>query len=1040
MKLSRKSFLKILRSKFCFFCLSHALILTIIFLGVSTFYAERLPIKTYTVADGLLRDFVYRIKQDSRGFLWFCTAEGISRFDGAGMTSFTAADGLPDSAVADFLETKNGVIYFATNKGLVRLNPDGMRGAAENPLFTVFLPNNKRAEKIQILYEDRNNQVWVGTSDGLYKLIEADGRVAFESVLLGAPLPGVGGAIQEPDPNSVSVSTILETKNGVLWIGTTGSGLFRLSPSGGVRRFTAPDGLGDNKITDLLEDRNGHLWVSKRSDVSGGVCRLDAAEESSEQPVRKCYSVKDGLGSNWIRDMFETSDGGLWLATIPGLCRFQPEGDMPVCKIYSAKNDLCNDAFALAEDKDGNLWTGSSCGAKKIARYGFTTYNAADGLDSNHITSIFENSTGELFAATYPASERVISRFDGEKFSAVKPRLPASVDYHGWGWQQTVWQDTRGAWWIPTGYGVFRSPDRTSFEKLANTTLKKQDLGMEDPEIFRLFEDSRGDIWIITTSRANKLLRWERAKNVWHDYTRQAGFSEYRVGSALVEDNHGNVWIGATSDHGDSALIRYRPDGEFRVLTEAEGAPSGWIRDLFLDSRGRLWIASTGDGAWRLDETNSDSFKFIKYTPENGLTSMATACVTEDEFGRIYIGTWRGIDRLNPDTGQIENYTTADGLPASFVETAYRDRKNNLWFAGENGLARFIPEPPRTRTPPNIFITGLRVEGLPQRVSILGETSIPELDLKSDQRQITVDFIGLGASLGEKLRYEYRLNDGNWTPTTGRTVNFANLASGSYRFEVRAQTDDQFFSQPAVFSFKIAVPIWRQWWFIALMIAFTALSVYLIYRYRLTQLLEMERTRTRIATDLHDDIGTNLSKISLLSEVVNLQLADQNAESSRWLNSIAEISRESVSSMSDIVWAINPKRDSVLELVRRMRLHAEESFLEKGVRVKFNAPEDGAAIKLSMDVRRELYLIFKEAVSNAARHSDCKNIEINFQLERGAIFLNITDNGKGFDASARADGNGLENMRSRAAKNGGNCSIESEAGRGTIVKIRFPQN
>ena len=485
-------------------------VLPVLFFAFST-SAERLPVKTYTVADGLLRDFVYRIKQDSRGFLWFCTAEGVSRFDGAGMTNFTAADGLPDRAVADFLETKSGVIYFATNKGLARLNPDGMRGSAENPLFTVFLPTNKRAEKIKTLYEDRNNQVWVGTSDGLYKLIETDGRVALESVLLGEPLPGFGGAINEPDPNAVSVSAILETKNGVLWVGTFGSGLFRLSPNGEARRFAMSDGLGDNKITDLLEDRNGHLWVSKRSDVTGGVCRLDAAEASSEQPVRKCYSVKDGLGSNWIRDMFETSDGGLWLATIPGLCRFQPEGDAPVCKTYSAKNDLCDDAFTLAEDKDGNLWTGSSCGAKRIARYGFTIYNAADGLDSDHITSIFENSTGELFASTFPGSERVVSRFDGEKFSAIRPRVSAPENYHGWGWQQIVLQDSRGAWWIPTGYGVFRSPDDTSFENLAGAPLEKQDLGA-DLEVFRLFEDSRGDVWILTTSQADKLLRWDGLK------------------------------------------------------------------------------------------------------------------------------------------------------------------------------------------------------------------------------------------------------------------------------------------------------------------------------------------------------------------------------------------------------------------------------------------------------------------------------------------------------------------------------------------------
>lgn len=277
---------------------------------VSTSLAERLPIKTYTVADGLLRDFVYRIKQDSRGFLWFSTPEGISRFDGYAFTNFTTNDGLPHRSVLDFLETSGGTIYIATDKGLARLNPQGARSSAENPLFTVLLPDNRSAEKIQTLYEDRNNQVWVGTSDGLYKLIETGGRIEFENVPLGVPLEGTGGAINMPGPNTLPISAILETAGGALWIGTFGGGLFRLSADGNVRRYTDDDALPDNKITDLLEDRNGRIWMSLRSYLKGGVCLLDAAD--AEKPVKKCYTTKDGLGSNWIRGMLEASDGGLW--------------------------------------------------------------------------------------------------------------------------------------------------------------------------------------------------------------------------------------------------------------------------------------------------------------------------------------------------------------------------------------------------------------------------------------------------------------------------------------------------------------------------------------------------------------------------------------------------------------------------------------------------------------------------------------------------------------------------------------------------------
>jgi signal transduction histidine kinase/ligand-binding sensor domain-containing protein len=982
--------------------------------------AELLPIKTYTVADGLLRDGVDKIKRDSRGFLWFCTAEGISRFDGVGITNFTVADGLPNRFAEDFLETESGTIYIATDKGLARLNPHGIRASTENPLFTVFTPENPKAQKILTLYEDSDRQVWVGTADGLYKLIETGGQVSFELVPLGEPLGGV-----DADSNTLFINTILKDRYGTLWIGTWGSGLFRLSRDGKVRRLTISDGLGDNQITDLLEDRENRLWASMRVGQISGLCLLDT--EANENPVKKCYSTKDGLPSNWIPDMLETSDGKFWLATALGLCEWQGENSASVCKTYTAKNGLCYNANSLVEDKDGNLWVGSSCGAQKITRYGFTTYGETDGLGSHIINSIFENSTGELFVSIN-GDRRDVSRFDGDKFSLVKPLLP-KISYYGWGWQQTVWQDSKGAWWIPIGGGVVRSPDNTSFENLATAALEIVKTGAKFAEVFRLFEDSRGDIWI--SVGGSELLRWERARNIWHNYTPQVGFSKYRIGSAFVEDRSGNVWIGASSDHGESALIRYR-NGEFRVMSEAEGAPSGWIRDLFLDSRGRLWIASTNSGVWRLDDTDSDNFEFVKYTPANGLTSISTASVTEDEFGRIYIGSWHGVDRLNPDTGQVENFTTADGLPASFVESSYRDRHNNLWFATYEGVTRYVPEPPRVRQPPTILITGLRVEGEPRSVSVLGETTIPQLDLSSAQRQISLDFLGLGASLGEKLKYEYRFGDADWTATTERTINFANLAAGEYQFEVRAQTADRIYSQPATVSFRIAAPVWQRWWFIVLAAVLVSLAIYFIYRNRLKRLLEMERMRTRIATDLHDDIGANLTRISLLSEVAKQKSANGNGI---LLTSIADIARESVASMNDIVWAIAPEHDSLLDLTRRMRQHAEEIFALRDIDLEFHAPVADADLKLSVGVRRDVLLIFKEAVNNAARHSDCSRVEINFRVEDAKLLLQIKDNGKGFAADSEVDGQGLRSMSRRAKALGGNLTIESS--NGTLIKFEL---
>jgi signal transduction histidine kinase/streptogramin lyase len=754
--------------------------------------------------------------------------------------------------------------------------------------------------------------------------------------------------------------------------------------------------------------------------------------------------MKDGLPANWISDLYQASDGKFWVGTIRGLCLWQERGEAggSVCKTYTAKNDICDwEVWSLTEDKDGNLWTGSRCGAKRLARYGFTTFDEADGLGSNFAKSIFENQAGELFTSApvgdYGQSIYKISRFETDKFSLINPRLPLPKQTAklGWGWNHTAWQDGGGAWWIPTGEGLFRSLPATSFENLARTELQKIETSARAKEIFRLFEDSRGDVWIATFGEPLELLRWERATQTWHNHTEQVGFrAGSRVGTAFVEDRSGNLWIGTGDEKG--SLIRYR-DESFTVFTQADGAPPGWSTDLFTDSAGRIWLTTETTGAWRLDDTNADGLQFVKYTTAEGLSSNEANCITEDRFGRIYIGTGRGLDRLNPATGQIENFTTDDGLPASHVEVAYSDRTGALWFSTTNGLARFTPEPERTRKEPTVLITGLRVAGVAQRISVLGETKAPHLDLNSSQKQISVDFIGIGATLGEKLKYEYRLGNSDWMPTSQRTVHFANLSSGEYQFEVRAVTADRFYSHtPAAVSFKIAAPFWQHPLFIISLLAVTTAAIYFFFRYRLQRLLEMERIRTRIATDLHDDIGANLTRISLLSEVAKQKSENGNGN---LLSSIADIARESVSSMNDIVWAIAPEHDSLSDLTIRMRLHAEEVFAYREVDLDFRAPAPDADLKLSVGARRDLLLIFKEAVSNTARHSDCSKVEIDFAVENSIVRLRIADNGKGFEvenSNADGGGQGLRSMTRRARALGGKLQINSQ--NGTTVEFELP--
>ena len=255
-----------------------------------------------------------------------------------------------------------------------------------------------------------------------------------------------------------------------------------------------------------------------------------------------------------------------------------------------------------------------------------------------------------------------------------------------------------------------------------------------------------------------------------------------------------------------------------------------------------------------------------------------------------------------------------------------------------------------------MLISGVSISGVPQLVSALGEREMALSDLAHGQNQLQIDFIGLGFSSGDALQYQYRLHaaDADWSALSPqRTVTYANLAPGRYTFVVRAVNSDGIVSiNPASIRFAILPPIWQRAWFLMLAALVSGVMAYALYRYRVARLLDMANLRTRIATDLHDDIGANLTRIALLSEVATRRrvlepgVAGGNAramlvteEADGPLNSIARIARESVGSMSDIVWAINPARETLLDLIRRMRQHADEIFTLRDIGLRFDAPD-----------------------------------------------------------------------------------------------------
>ncbi|MBA2731313.1 MAG: hypothetical protein H0U54_00320, partial [Acidobacteria bacterium] len=821
--------------------------------------AEQVPVRVYTTADGLPRDAVDHIEQDSRGFLWVFTGDGLTRFDGYDFITYTTDDGLPDRRVNDLLETRGGTYWLATNGGLCRFNPRGIRlrnaypvkplsaspqthtlesatHASDELMFVLYNPDgeDRKAIVFNVLWEDEAGVIWCGTDRGLYRMEEKGGQVRFDFVDLGRLTASKYEGL---------VTAIVKDRRGSLWVASDKSGLYRLLSGGHVERYTTEHGLLADGIASLLEDRAGNVWVGTNVLNEGGLCRLVPDPDPRSSIVAHAYTTQDGLPSGWIHSLQETRDGKLLVGTAAGLCSLipWPRAGQSSFQVYSAQNGFCDkDIWGLSEDRDGNLWVASRCSLMKVARKGFTAYGATDGLDNPFVNSIFEGRKGELIvvSASVGARGRGINRFDGRGFTSVSPRLPPHVKYHGWGWGQTIIQDHTGEWWVPTGgHGLFRYPQVESFERLGSINPKaiyptRDELRAR--EIFRLYEDRRGDIWIATTV-VTGLVRWERSTGIFHELTEETGVPPKTDFTAFREDDQGNLWIGTAEDGG---LLRYR-DGRFRRFTTEDGVPPGWIISLYLDHAGRLWIASQLGGLNRVDNPSAESLRFIRYTTADGLSSNNIRSITEDAWGRIYVGTGHGVDRLDPETGRIKHYTVADGLPKNVIEHAYRDRHGALWFGSVFGVSRFVPEKEETNRPPSIYIKGLNIEGVAQPVSELGETELPSRELQPAQNHVSIDFGGLSFDLGEELQYQYKLEgaDVKWSaPTATRSVNYPNLAPGAYRFVVRAvNADGQSSPTPANFSFVVLAPIWRRPWFVALLILATGLAAYTLYRYRVAR-------------------------------------------------------------------------------------------------------------------------------------------------------------------------------------------------------------
>jgi len=951
-------------------------------------------------------------------------------------------DGLPQSSVISVIQTRDGYLWLGTLNGLVRF--DGNH-------FTVFDENNTPgldSDRIIYLFEDSHTNLWIGTDTKGVGLVR-DGKIKYFEI---------GRAGQEGKLTSVG-----EDATGTVWFFTADSRLTRYQngkmetlsfnfPTPPICRMIAAEKPGELWVADVSgmfsirpENFNpqtiivGESVRAERLDYilasrSGGIWRLmnGRVQKWKSGGVEKDFSAFP-WGSSPVKAACEDRDGNLIVGTL-GEGVFWYDADGKYRQISREQGLSSALVLSLCLDREGNLWVGTDGGG--LDRIKRKVFDTPTGHHSWVVQSISGDASGGLWTA----------------FNAhgVSYWITNSVRDFGVSRYQSAWTvlvDRRQQVWVGTqDEGLFQF-QTNHFQPAAGAEI----LG---PQIFALFDDRQGQLWAGTT---NGLAYWNGTD--WKIYRTPDGL----MARAIAEDAGGNLWVG-TEDRG---LFFFKAGKFYSYQKEEGGLPGNDISCLYLDPAGILWVGTSGHGLARFYQG-----KWTRFSTDNGLASNSIDYIIEDDEGYLWIGSNAGLMRLQKKSlndfasgmvGSIScrTYGEADGLPtrecsAGSQPAACRTRDGRLWFPTTKGLVSVNPaELKPNRQPPLVMIESVIVEGREQKTNRLDSAWNQSILVPPGYERLEIHYTGLNFTAPTGVRFKYRLegHETAWTEAGDtRVAYYSNLPPGHYYFHVIASNEDGVSNEAgSVLEITVQPHFWQTGWFLAAIIVSFLGVVVAIVRYLSTQKLHrqlqglkqqeaLEKERSRIARDLHDQLGANLTQVALLGEMAETD-KDSPAEIESHAQQISQTARETTRSLDEIVWAVNPSNDTLDGLINYACKYAQEYLTLAGLRYRADVPAQLPAITIPPEVRHNVFLAFKEAVHNVVKHAQASEVWIRLRLQSGSFVLSIEDNGRGLgglDAKAKQTRNGLRNMRKRMEDIGGQFEAGAASERGTVVRLTVP--
>ncbi|WP_138430142.1 ligand-binding sensor domain-containing protein [Fodinibius saliphilus] len=939
------------------------LVLIIIFIaGVSIeISAQTLPFRTYSIERGLSESVVNDMIQDDDGHLWIGTSYGLNRFDGISFDNFYSEDGLSSNKIFSLYEANNGLVWVGTSKGVNIIRKDS--------IYTPPYLKSLNASTILSIYQDDIGDFWFATDgEGVWHL-DSEKKVSQYRQIHGM--------------GSDRIRDIIQDANGVLWFATR-DGLTKLE-NGNFRTFTRRHGLADDRLRDV-EISKDTLWVASR----GGLCHFT-------NNAFRCFTEQDGLVNNRIQSISKDNDGNLWLGTEDGASLFE-NGNFTN---YSVEEGLANNIiYATHYDHEGNIWFGTFGGGITIFLGNqFRSYTVEHGLPNNVVTSITQDQDGQYWVSTYGGGvvrirDNELSVLDVDNGLVDNKVYTLSID-----------QENRlliGTRW---GFSIYENGEFYNYDEVKLPYRK-----------IRTVIAAKGSdgIWLGTYGEG--IIHYVDGK--FKQYTEDDGLANNTV-LALEETPDGTLWV---ATYGGISKLK---NDTFTNYSIADGLPNNGVLDLYTDSSEAVWIATFG-GLARLKDGRIETI-----TTANGLPNEVCYFIERDDRGFFWIGTNKGVIRFDYEeySSNVENttqsfklFTQDQGLVANEMNAGavFKDRDGHLWFGTVGGVTEFNPNFEKNDdTPPHVHIENIEVSG----------KAIPleqNLEIGSDNHNITFEFIGISFSAPEQVMYEYRLkNSGEgWQKTKQPSVRYSALMAGDYTFEVKAQNyNGKWSRETAKIRFTVLAPFWQQWWFIGIVILTILAIVAFIYNYyRVRKMVDIERMRVRIASDLHDDVGSSLTEIALQSDFLQTMDVSDGLEES--LQQIGAQSRKIVSSLDDIVWSIDARNDTMGDLTDRMQDYVNNVLSKLNVHYHFDGDMQA---KLEVSHKENLYLIFKEAINNIAKHSNADTVSISLAMEDQGFMLSVKDNGTS-STNDRKSGQGLRNMEMRANRIDADIIFESENG------------